>query len=116
MLKFDIEHLLKLKGGKTHTSFLRQNGFSRTSSFHLTSNKVKRLNVSDIRKLCKLFNCTPSDLFSISQSDADALPTNSAIRKLVRTPVLSMAEVLSDLSVEQANELMDKIRELKKQT
>jgi DNA-binding Xre family transcriptional regulator len=116
MFRFDIQHLLKLKGGKTPAAFLRQNGFSRTSSFHLSGKNVKRLTVNDIKKLCNLFNCTPNDLFLYEESGSKPIPPNSSMRKLIRTPFLTMPEIVDDISLDQAKELMEKIREMKKQT
>ena len=107
---------MKLKGENKSANFLLNNGFSRSKAFHLIGKDVKIISLSDVRKLCNVFNCTPNDLFTISESEAASLPPNSALKKLVRMPVYSMPELVGDLSVEQATELMNKIREMKNQT
>ena len=112
MLKFDVHPLLKLKGAKTKAAYLKTFGVTKNKSQHLVKNDLKFISIKDIEKLCSIFNCTPNDLFTISESDANSLPPNSALKKLVRTPIFSMPELVSDLSVEQAAELMHKIRDI----
>ena len=116
MLKFDILPLLKFKGGKTSALFLQKNGFSRTTSYRFAGKKsVKRLTIMDIRKLCNLFNCTPNDLFSYTESESKPLPPNSPMKQLVRTPLPSIPELISDLSPAQTTELLNKLIEIKNQ-
>jgi len=116
MLKFDILPLLKFKGGKTPALFLQKNGFSRTTSYRFAGKKsVKRLTITDIRRLCNLFNCTPNDLFTYVESESKPLPANSPMKQLVRKPLPSIPELIGDLTPAQTNELMNKIMEIKNQ-
>jgi DNA-binding Xre family transcriptional regulator len=116
MLKFDILPLLKFKGDKNPALYLKRNGFSKTTSYHLTGKKVERLTINDIRRLCNLFNCTPNDLFTYVESESKPLPANSAMKQLVRKPLPSIPELIGDLSPAQTAELMNKIMENKKKT
>lgn len=116
MLKFDILPLLKFKGGKTPALYLQKNGFSRTTSYRFAGMKsVKRLTITDIRKLCNLFNCTPNDLFTYVESESKPLPPGSPMKQLVRQPVPSIPELLGDLSASQTTELINKLMEFKNQ-
>jgi DNA-binding Xre family transcriptional regulator len=115
MLKFDILPLLRFKGDKNPALYLKRNGFSKTTSYHLTGKDVKRLTITDIRRLCNLFNCTPNDLFTYVESESKPLPPNSAMKQLVRKPLPSIPELIGDLSPAQTNELMNKIMEMKNQ-
>lgn len=115
MLKFDILHLLKFRGGKTPALYLQKNGFSRTSSYHLTGKNVKRLNITDFRKLCNLLNCTPNDLFTYTESEIKPLPPDSPMKQLVRQPIPSIPELVGDLTPLQTAELMAKLLEIKNQ-
>jgi len=115
MLKFDILPLLKFKGEKSPALYLKKNGFSKTTSHHFVGKNVKRLTVTDIRRLCNLFNCTPNDLFTYTESESKPLPPNSAMKQLVRTPLPSFTELVDDLTALQAKELMNKLIEIKNQ-
>jgi hypothetical protein len=116
MLKFDILPLLKYKGEQNPVLYLRKNGFSETTSYHLTGKNVKRLTITNIRKLCNLFNCTPNDLFTYEESEAKPLPPTSAQKQLVRNPIPSFSELVGDLTALQAKELLNKLIEIKNQT
>ena len=115
MLKFDIQPLLKYKGEKNPALYLKKNGFSKTTSYHLAGKNVKQLSVTDIRRLCTLFNCTPNDLFTYVESESKPLPPNSALKQLVRIPLPSIPELIGDLSPAQTTELMNKLIEIKNQ-
>ena len=115
MLKFDVHPLLKLKGAKTSAAFLQNLGITKNKSQHLVSENVKLISISDIEYLCQIFNCTPNDLFTFEESAAKPLPPNSALKKLIRTPIPSIPELVKDLSFEQASELMNKLAEIKNQ-
>ncbi len=114
MLKFDVHPLLKLKGAKTKAPFLQSRGFSKSKSQHLVKKDVKQIYISDIDKLCRIFNCTPNDLFTFEESAANPLPENSALKKLVRSSELNIQDLISGLSVEDAKNLINKFVELKK--
>jgi DNA-binding Xre family transcriptional regulator len=114
MLKFDVHPLLKLKGAKTSAAYLSNLGITKSKSQHLVKKDLKTISISDIEKLCYIFNCTPNDLFTFEESAAKPLPQNSALKKLVRTHP-SIPELISGLSVEQASELINKLAEIKNQ-
>ncbi len=113
MLKFDVHPLLKLKGAKTSAAYLSNLGITKSKSQHLVKKDLKTISIADIEHLCYIFNCTPNDLFTFEESAAKPLPQNSALKKLVRTPIPSIPELINDLSVEQASELMNKLVEIK---
>ncbi len=114
MLKFDILPLLKLKGAKSKAAFLQSRGLSKGKAQHVVKKDVKQIFISDIEKLCRIFNCTPNDLFAFEESTANPLPENSALKKLIRPSAINMHDLVSDLSVEDANKLISKFAELKK--
>jgi DNA-binding Xre family transcriptional regulator len=115
MLKFDIHPLLKLKGATKLMAYLYNRGLSVGRAHHLISKNVKTIAISDIEKLCHIFNCTPNDLFTFEESAAAPLAPNSALKKLIRVSPPSVTELVGDLSLEEANELLFKMAELKKQ-
>lgn len=113
MLKFDILYLLKFKSVNKKMAFLYKRGFTKGKSYRLIQKNVKQLRVSDIELLCKVFNCTPNDLFTYEESVEKPLPDGSALKALVRQPLPSFPELISDLTVEQASEFINKIRKMK---
>jgi hypothetical protein len=65
--------------------------------------------------LCNAFNCTPNDLFTYTESVENPLPENSVLKSLIREPLPTLRELVSDLSAEQAADLIEKIKALKSQ-
>lgn len=115
MLKFDLTPLLKLHGAKTAAAHIWNCGFSRNKSRHLTSNNLKLISISDIEKLCYIFNCTPNDLFYYEEAAGKPLPQNSALRNLLREHIPSVPELVKGLSAEDAKELMKKFADIRNQ-
>lgn len=115
MLKYDITPLLKLHGAKNLGAHLWNCGFSRGKSRHLVSKNLKQIFVSDIEKLCYIFNCTPNDLFHYEEAAGKPLPSNSALKKLVREHIPTIPELVTGLSAEEAKELMIKFAEIRNQ-
>lgn len=116
MLKFDVSPLLKLNGAKSRAAFIQSKGFSINRAAHLVSDNVKRISISDIDKLCRVFNCTPNDLFTYEESPANPLPQNSALKKLIRSTDLNVNDLIKGLSVEDAKSLINKFAEIKNNT
>lgn len=58
-------HLSKLMGEKRYSivEVSRRTGLTTSTISNLYNDKVKRLDFDTLEKLCKLFNCQPSDLF-----------------------------------------------------
>jgi DNA-binding Xre family transcriptional regulator len=115
MLKLDIHPLLALKGATKKLAYLYNRGLSEGRAKHLISKNIKTISIADIEKLCLIFNCTPNDLFIYEESVSNPLPQNSALKKIVRTPIPSMPELVKDLSIEQTTELMNRIIQFKKE-
>jgi len=115
MLKFDINPLLSLKGATSKMAYLYNRGITRNKSYHLIGKNVKSISISDIESLCKIFNCTPNDLFTFEESESNPLPDGSALKQLIRTPLPSLPDLVKDLSVEQATELLTQLQQLKNQ-
>lgn len=115
MLKFDIQTLLKLSGATRKMAFLHNRGITRSKAQHLIKKDVKRITISDIEKLCRIFNCTPNELFTFEESSDKPLPPESALKQLVREPIPTIPEILSGLSAKKSAELINKLIEIKNQ-
>lgn len=115
MLKFDVKPLLKVKGATKLMAYLYNRGFSRSKAQHVIKTNVKQISISDIEHLCHIFNCTPNDLFVFEESTAKPLQPNSALKQLVRTPLPTVHDLIGDLSLSEATELINKMAEIKNQ-
>ena len=66
MIKLNVLKLLE-KNGKTKYWLYKQLGMSYQNFSKMVNNQTKSIRYENIETLCLLFNCTPNDLFEISE-------------------------------------------------
>lgn len=66
MIKLDVLNLLK-KNGKTKYWLYKQLGMSYQNFNKMVNNETKSIRYENIETLCLLLECTPNDLFIITE-------------------------------------------------
>ncbi|MBQ4612710.1 MAG: helix-turn-helix transcriptional regulator [Clostridia bacterium] len=66
MIKLNVLTLLE-KHGKTKYWLYKQLGMSYQNFNKMINNETKSIRYENIETLCLLFNCTPNELFEISE-------------------------------------------------
>ena len=66
MIRLRVKELLEKKG-KTKYWLYKQLGMSYQNFSRMINNETKSIQYDNIETLCLLFNCTPSDLFDITE-------------------------------------------------
>ena len=66
MIKLNVLELLK-KNGKTKYWLYKQLGMSYQNFNKMINNQTKSIRYENIETLCLLFNCTPNELFVITE-------------------------------------------------
>ena len=66
MIKLNVLHLLE-KQGKTKYWLYKQLGMSYQNFNNMVNNQTKSIRYENIETICLLLNCTPNDLFVISE-------------------------------------------------
>lgn len=61
MLKYNFNRVFRAKAIDTPFSFLRHAGFSATFASKVKNNKVNRLSLDIMERLCIAMGCTPND-------------------------------------------------------
>lgn len=72
MVKLNVKKLLKEKNKTKYWLFNMLNNVSNvsyTNFNNLVENKTGSIKYSNIEKLCKILECTPNDLFEITDDD-----------------------------------------------
>jgi len=62
MLKYNFNRIFKARGIERPFTYLRKAGFSDNFATKAKNNRVKRLNLEIIERLCIQLHCTPNDL------------------------------------------------------
>ena len=66
MIKLRVLDLLK-QNGKTKYWLYKQLGMSYQNFSKMVNNETKSIRYENIETMCLLFNCTPNDLFDITE-------------------------------------------------
>ena len=62
MLTFNFSRIFKARGIDKPFSYLVKVGYSDNFATRIVNNRIKRLDLADLEKLCELLQCTPNDL------------------------------------------------------
>ncbi len=65
MIKLDVLNLLE-KSGKTKYWLYKQLGMSYQNFSRMINNETKSIQYENIDALCQIFNCTPNELFKMT--------------------------------------------------
>ena len=65
MIKLDVLNLLD-KNGKTKYWLYKQLGMSYQNFSRMINNETKSIQYENIDALCQIFNCTPNELFKMT--------------------------------------------------
>ena len=65
MIKLDVLNLLE-KNGKTKYWLYKQLGMSYQNFSRMINNETKSIQYENIDPLCQIFNCTPNELFKMT--------------------------------------------------
>lgn len=65
MIKLDVLNLLE-KNGKTKYWLYKQLGMSYQNFSRMINNETKSIQYENIDALCQIFNCTPNELFRMT--------------------------------------------------
>lgn len=65
MIKLDVLNLLE-KNGKTKYWLYKQLGMSYQKFSRMINNETKSIQYENIDALCQIFNCTPNELFKMT--------------------------------------------------
>lgn len=61
MIHYNFDRIFKARGINKPFSFLKQAGFSDNFSVKVNTNRVRRIGLKELEKLCLLLHCTPND-------------------------------------------------------
>lgn len=84
MLKYNFAKVFKARSVDRPFTYLRQAGFSDNFATKVKNNRVKRLNLDLLERLCLSLNCTPNDFMEWSPDKDQMDYKDSALNELKR--------------------------------
>ena len=111
MLKYNLNRLIRAKGIMKPFSFFRKQGLSGNFSTRLANDRVARLELSEIEKLCEIFQCTPNDLMEWVPSSKSQNTATHPLASLRRSNNPGQIyQMIGDLPIEKISQLEEMIR------
>lgn len=106
MLSYNFERILMARGIDKPFSFFKKAGFSDSFSTRLKNNVVRRVNLSDLEKLCLLLHCTPNDFCEWVPDKGQKLEKDHPLNTLRRSDkVFDLTRTLNSVPLEKLDEV-----------
>lgn len=106
MLSYNFIRLFKIRNINRPFSYLVKKGYSDNFATRVANNRVYRLNLDDIEKLCEIFNCTPNDLMQWIPDKSQQDMNNHPLAPLRRTEKVSQINtLLNTIPLDKLNEI-----------
>lgn len=67
MIKFNLDRLMFERGNMKVPELERVSGVNRNTLYGIYNNKVKRVDLSVLERICNALDCTPCDLLVIER-------------------------------------------------
>ena len=113
MLKLDINRLFTFKAITKKGAFLKKHGFTRNKAHRLAYLESKSISFQNLEKLCRIFNCTPSDLFTFVPDAQNPLPPEHSLNSLIRPETQDISTMFKDLPPDKITHILSEIEKLK---
>jgi DNA-binding Xre family transcriptional regulator len=116
MLSYNFDQIFNTRGIDKPFMYLKKAGFSNDFASNIRHNRIKRLGLEQMEKLCIALHCTPNDLFDWKPDTNTIVGQDHAlhtIRKPKQGPDLNLTLKTAPLSeLYRINELIeDKLEE-----
>ncbi len=85
MIQYNFQRLFTIKGIIKPFAFLVKAGFSHNFATKVKNNRVNRLNLDLLERLCIALNCSPNDLMEFIPDNDKQLNPNHPLFSLQRT-------------------------------
>ena len=102
MLTFNFTRIFKSRGIDKPFSYLVKLGYSDNFATRIVNNRIDRLNLKDIEKLCEPFQCTPNDLLEWIPASIDLNNENHPLISLKRSDkVVQLTRILNSVPLDK---------------
>jgi DNA-binding Xre family transcriptional regulator len=106
MLTFNFTRIFKSRGIDKPFSYLVKLGYSDNFATRIVNNRIERLNLKDIEKLCEHFQCTPNDLLEWIPSNQDLNNETHPLISIKRSnKVVELTKILNSIPLDKLNDI-----------
>ena len=106
MLQYNFNRIFKAKGIDKPFSYLKQAGFSDNFSTNVKNDRINRLSLDLLERLCLKLGCTPNDFLEWTPEKDTVLDNNHPLNELKRTDkILDLTRTLNSLPLSKLEEI-----------
>ncbi len=106
MIKYNFNRVFKARGIEKPFSYLAKAGFSQKFATKIKNDRVARLNMNVLEKLCILLRCTPNDLLEWIQEKDVQLDSAHPLQTLKRSEkVIDITKMLNSIPIEYLEDI-----------
>ena len=111
MLTFNFSRIFKARGIDKPFSYLVKLGYSDNFATRIVNNRMQRLNLTDVEKLCELFQCTPNDLLEWIPENKDKTNDKHPLVSIKRSDkVVQLTQILNSVPLDKLSEIENVIK------
>jgi len=111
MLTFNFSRIFKARGIEKPFSYLVRIGYSDNFATRIVNNRIKRLDLTDLEKLCELLQCTPNDLLEWIPESKDKTNDKHPLISIMRSDkVVQLTQILNSVPLDKLSEIESVIK------
>ena len=116
MLSYNFTLIFEARGINRPFSYLVNLGYSANFATRVANNRVERLNLSQLEKLCVQLHCTPNDLMALNPDSKEPDIDNHPLVPLHRTQSTThLNHMLNAIPLDRLSEIEEMVqKELEK--
>ncbi|MFC2138148.1 helix-turn-helix domain-containing protein [Bacteroidota bacterium] len=111
MLSYNFNRIFKARAVEKPFTYLRNAGFSDKFATKIKNNKIARINLREIERLCILLRCTPNDFFEWTPDKDNQIDSEHPIYKIKKSDkVVDITKTLNSVPLDQLDEIEEMIK------
>jgi DNA-binding Xre family transcriptional regulator len=111
MLTFNFSRIFKARGIDKPFSYLVKVGYSDNFATRVVNNRIMRLDLTILEKLCELLQCTPNDLLEWIPESKDKTNDNHPLISIKRSDkVVQLTQILNSVPLDKLSEIESLIK------
>jgi DNA-binding Xre family transcriptional regulator len=111
MLIFNFSRIFKARGIDRPFSYLVKAGYSANFATRIANNRVVRMDLTEIEKLCVILQCTPNDLLEWIPGSDDVTNDKHPLWPIKRSDkVVHLTQMLNSVPLDKLSEIENMIR------
>lgn len=112
MIQYNFKRIFKARGIDKEFSYLTKAGFSVSFASKVKNNKISRLDLRMIERLCLLFRCTPNDLMEWTPDIDNEIDKEHPIYQIRKSEkIVDITRTLNSVPIGQLDEIEQLIKD-----